>query len=46
MDVTYITRFSAIEGMRGYKVFECAINYMAVINLNTLSLIIPSGGNS
>ena len=26
--VVYITRFNAIQGMRGYKVFDCAIKYI------------------
>ena len=41
MGVAYI-----IQGTCGYKVFECAINYMEVKIQNALSLIKapPSGG--
>ena len=40
--------FATIQGMRKYKVMECAINYMGVISQNAFSLIImpPSGGHS
>ena len=48
MGVACITRFSQIKEMRGYKVFECEINYMGVKMQKALSPIIapPSGGNS
>ena len=31
MGVAYITRFSTIQGTRGYKVFECVIKYLGDI---------------
>ena len=40
MGVANITGLDTIQGMHGYKVFECAINYMRVIGQNGFSLII------
>ena len=46
MCVTYISRFSSIQGRRGYEVLELARYYVGVIGQNTFALIIvppPSG---
>ena len=32
MGLAYIMMFITIQGMHGYKVFECAIKYMGVIS--------------
>ena len=34
MGVAYMTTFSTIQGTCGYKVFECATQYMWVISQN------------
>ena len=47
MGRAHMTRFSAFQWTRGYKVFECVTKYMWVISQKALSLIIapPSGEN-
>ena len=48
MGVVYITRFSTIQAMRGYKVYECATKYMRLRDKKLVSFCVapPTHGRA